>query len=159
MNSPCAAICAVFEVASYCGATSTTSPPTMWMPAQPRRMSSTSRGVPPAKGELLVRLARLSLAEKLKGGLAPAEAESRRAALRDPDLQAVRATFVTLKRKGELRGCIGTMQAELDTIARQIADIQANEDGVRIPGAKLPCYARANVAQVSRDQYFHGQAD
>jgi AmmeMemoRadiSam system protein A len=67
--------------------------------------------LPPAKGALLVRLARLSLAEKLKGGLTPAEAESRRAALQDPDLQAVRATFVTLKRKGELRGCIGTLSA------------------------------------------------
>ena len=38
-------------VASYCGATSTTSPPTKSIPFRPRRSSSTSRGVrPPTSG-------------------------------------------------------------------------------------------------------------
>ena len=46
-----APICAVLVVASYCGATSTTSPPTTLRPARPRRMPSTSRGVsPPTSG-------------------------------------------------------------------------------------------------------------
>ena len=67
--------------------------------------------IPPAKGALLLRLARLTLAKQLKVGLAPADEEARRAALADPDLQAVRATFVTLKRRGALRGCIGTLSA------------------------------------------------
>jgi len=67
--------------------------------------------IPPAKGELLLRLARLNLAEKLKCGLTPADEDTRRSALADPGLQAVRATFVTLKRAGELRGCIGTLCA------------------------------------------------
>jgi AmmeMemoRadiSam system protein A len=67
--------------------------------------------IPPAKGELLLRLARLTLAEKLKCGLTAADEDTRRAALEDPALQPVRATFVTLKRAGELRGCIGTLCA------------------------------------------------
>lgn len=46
-NSTCAPAWAVFVVASYCGATSTTSPPTRSTPFSPRRSSSTSRVVSP----------------------------------------------------------------------------------------------------------------
>ena len=47
----CAAACAVFVLASYCGATSTTSPETMSSPTSPRKSSSASRVVkPPISG-------------------------------------------------------------------------------------------------------------
>ena len=50
-NSICAPACAVFVVASYCGATSTRSPPTMSMPFSPRRIACASRVVsPPISG-------------------------------------------------------------------------------------------------------------
>jgi AmmeMemoRadiSam system protein A len=67
--------------------------------------------LPPEKGELLPRLARLTLAQKLRGPLAPADEAARQAVLDDPALQPVRATFVTLTCKKELRGCIGTLCA------------------------------------------------
>lgn len=67
--------------------------------------------LPAAQGALLLRLARLTLEKQLKARLSPADEETHRAALADPDLQAVRATFVTLKRRGALRGCIGTLSA------------------------------------------------
>lgn len=46
-NSTCAAFCAVTVVGSYCGATSTTSAPTTFIPARPRRIASASRIVRP----------------------------------------------------------------------------------------------------------------
>ena len=73
--------------------------------------------IPPAKGELLLRLARLTLARELAGAHAPADEALQRAVLDDPGLQAFRATFVTLKRGGELRGCIGTLCATEPLVA------------------------------------------
>ena len=48
VNITCAAAWAVFVLASYCGATSTTSPPTTSSPAKPAQELSASRGVEPA---------------------------------------------------------------------------------------------------------------
>ena len=50
-NSIWAPTIAVLVVGSYCGATSTTSPPMMSMPLRPCRIACASRGVrPPASG-------------------------------------------------------------------------------------------------------------
>lgn len=56
-----------------------------------------------ARGRLLVRIARDSLTEALGLGVA--------ADYREPWLQELGATFVTLTRWGKLRGCVGTIRA------------------------------------------------
>jgi AmmeMemoRadiSam system protein A len=108
-------------------------------------IADTPGPIPPAKGALLLRLARLALAEKLQGGLSPAEAESRRAALADPELQAVRATFVTLKRGGELRGCIGTLCA-CEPLA---ASVRRNSCNAAFCDPRFPPLAAAELAGVT----------
>jgi AmmeMemoRadiSam system protein A len=57
----------------------------------------------PAAGVLLLRLARLAIAEVL-GAAADAAAD-------EPWLRRSGASFVTLRRDGRLRGCIGTVRA------------------------------------------------
>jgi AmmeMemoRadiSam system protein A len=57
--------------------------------------------------------------QELQGPLIPADEGSRCALLQDPELQPVRATFVTLKRGSALRGCIGTLCA-CDPLAESV---------------------------------------
>jgi AmmeMemoRadiSam system protein A len=56
------------------------------------------------RGRVLLRIARESLAEALGFGKAPGE-------YGDPWLREPGATFVTLRRRGELRGCVGSILA------------------------------------------------
>jgi hypothetical protein len=63
------------------------------------------------KGQVLVKLARSTLMEKFGLPLPPAEADWMRSALSDASFQARCGTFVTLKHKGQLRGCIGSLSA------------------------------------------------
>ena len=63
------------------------------------------------KGQVLVKLARSTLMEKFGLPLPPAEADRMRSALSDASFQARCGTFVTLKHKGALRGCIGSLSA------------------------------------------------
>jgi len=63
------------------------------------------------KGQVLVNLARSTLMEKFGLPLPPTEADRMRSALSDTSFQARCATFVTLKHKGQLRGCIGRLSA------------------------------------------------
>jgi AmmeMemoRadiSam system protein A len=56
------------------------------------------------RGRTLLRIARASLAEALGFGRAPDE-------YGDPWLREPGATFVTLRRRGELRGCVGSILA------------------------------------------------
>jgi MEMO1 family protein len=65
----------------------------------------------PEKGRLLVKLARSTLMEKFGRPLPPAEADRMRSELSDAAFQARSGTFVTLKHKGRLRGCIGNLSA------------------------------------------------
>lgn len=101
--------------------------------------------IPPAKGELLLRLARLTLAEKLQCGLTPADEDARRAALEDPGVQPVRATFVTLKRAGELRGCIGTLCA-CDPLAESV---RRNARNAAFCDPRFPPLTAAELAGVT----------
>lgn len=55
------------------------------------------------QGRALLALARATLESRLKGKEEPATSE-------DPGLQEEAATFVTLKKSGGLRGCIGNLQ-------------------------------------------------
>ena len=70
-----------------------------------------SKPLTPENGRLLVALARSTLMEKFGLPSPPADADRMRSALSDAAFQARRATFVTLKHKGRLRGCIGTLSA------------------------------------------------
>jgi AmmeMemoRadiSam system protein B/AmmeMemoRadiSam system protein A len=61
------------------------------------------------KGRALVTLVRRTLMEKFGRRLQPAEEDQLRSALRDPSFQTPSGTFVTLKLRGQLRGCIGNL--------------------------------------------------
>jgi len=85
-------------------------------PPMPELKDSSQR-LDAEKGKALVKLARSTLMEKFGRHLQPAEADQLRAALQDPSFQAPCGTFVTLKLRGQLRGCIGNL-----TTADPLAD-------------------------------------
>ena len=73
------------------------------------------------QGQLLVKLARKSILEKLAGKSAATETDTLVPALQDERLQAHCGTFVTLKIQGKLRGCIGNLtstESVLDGVKR-----------------------------------------
>lgn len=69
--------------------------------------SSTEQGLGPAQRATLLAVARGSIEHGLANGRSPAVTASDF----DRELQAVRASFVTLHSLGQLRGCIGHLQA------------------------------------------------
>jgi MEMO1 family protein len=73
----------------------------------------------PEKGQVLVKLARSTLMEKFGLRLPPSDADRMRSALSEPSFQVRCGTFVTLKLKGQLRGCIGTLSAS-DPLAESV---------------------------------------
>jgi len=68
-----------------------------------------------AQGQVLVRLARETIMDKLGRGAAEPAAEDLIAALDDDRFNFPCGTFVTLKIKGQLRGCIGNLTST-DTV-------------------------------------------
>ena len=71
----------------------------------------------PQQGQLLVRLARQILRERLGQQVPQSEIDSLNAALKDPGLQKACATFVTLKIDGQLRGCIGNLTSSESVVS------------------------------------------
>lgn len=65
----------------------------------------------PDQGKILVTLARHTIMQELEQTLPADESEMLKAGLNDDGLQSHCGTFVTLKRHGQLRGCIGTLNA------------------------------------------------
>ena len=63
--------------------------------------------MPINKGEVLLRIARASIAEALAQTCEPIDDEIKN----ESWLQQKAASFVTLTQHGQLRGCIGTLQA------------------------------------------------
>ena len=61
------------------------------------------------KGQLLVKLARLTLSEHFAKQIPQEEIDSLNAALNEPCFSAACGTFVTLTIDGKLRGCIGNL--------------------------------------------------
>jgi AmmeMemoRadiSam system protein A len=61
------------------------------------------------QGQLLVKLARHTLSEKLAKQLSQNEIDSLKSALTDPCFNSSYGTFVTLTIAGQLRGCIGNL--------------------------------------------------
>ena len=73
------------------------------------------------QGQLLVKLARKTIKKKLAGESPDTESEPPAAALQDESFQAHCGTFVTLKIRGQLRGCIGNLtstESVLDGVKR-----------------------------------------
>jgi AmmeMemoRadiSam system protein A len=62
-----------------------------------------------AQGRTLLELARATLSEKLGRPIPPAEHEALRRRLEDPAFDALAGTFVSLKLRNCLRGCIGCL--------------------------------------------------
>jgi AmmeMemoRadiSam system protein A len=92
-----------------------------------------------ARGRLLVRIARESLAEALGVGVA--------ADYREPWLQEPGATFVTLTRWGKLRGCVGTVRAHRPLFD----DVWLNARGSAFHDTRFP--------PVERDELSHLQVE
>lgn len=63
----------------------------------------------PEQGRCLVRLARLTIADHLKCPVEEKERQSVEAELQHPIFAHPCSTFVTLKKQGHLRGCIGSL--------------------------------------------------
>ncbi len=79
--------------------------------------------MPTERGAVLIPIARAAIAAAL--GQAPPSASVARPAIASEDmpwLQQPGATFVTLNRHGQLRGCIGSLEARRTVLA----DVQAN---------------------------------
>ncbi len=68
-----------------------------------------SQNLSPAQGQLLVKLARQILMERLGKQVPQSKIDSLNTALADPCFQISCGTFVTLKIQGQLRGCIGNL--------------------------------------------------
>ncbi|HHB11895.1 MAG TPA: AmmeMemoRadiSam system protein A [Chromatiales bacterium] len=93
-------------------------------------MSSGDRQLSPAHRRLLLQVARDSIAHGLRTGrplpVDPADF--------DPELQAQRATFVTLEEGGQLRGCIGHLEA----IQPLVADVAENAFNAAFRDPRFP---------------------
>jgi AmmeMemoRadiSam system protein A len=64
------------------------------------------------QGQLLVKLARNAILKELAGKTTDNESDTSAMAFQDESFQAHYGTFVTLKIKGQLRGCIGNLTPE-----------------------------------------------
>ncbi len=91
-----------------------------------------------AEKEFLLKLARRSLEAKLRGEeLPPLNADS-------PTFQADSATFVTLTKKGRLRGCIGTLEAY-----RPLAeDVQEHAIAAALQDPRFPPLKADELAEI-----------
>ena len=68
-----------------------------------------SQNLSPEQGQMLVKLARQTLMERFGKQIPQGKIDSLNMALKDPCFQISCGTFVTLKIKGQLRGCIGNL--------------------------------------------------
>ena len=79
-------------------------------------MSEPNTSITPEQGRALVQLARKTLLEKFGLQMNPDQAQRLQKILAAPALQDNSGVFVTLKKHGQLRGCIGTLQAQAPVI-------------------------------------------
>ncbi len=92
---------------------------------------------PPQKGRLLTALARAAIARRL-GNTAPE--------LPHPDwLHEPAAVFVTLTRRGELRGCIGSLEAHRSLIE----DLEDNARGAAFRDPRFEPLSREELAETN----------
>jgi AmmeMemoRadiSam system protein A len=107
--------------------------------------TQTSKHLTDKQGQLLVRLARETIAARL--GLSEAGSKKIPASdLTDPVFQEKRATFVTLKIKKQLRGCIGCLtpsETILEGIQRNAINAALNDP--RFPALTGPELEQAEI--------------
>jgi hypothetical protein len=77
-----------------------------------RNNRSRSQNLSEAQGQLLVRLARHTLMERLGKQIPQAEIDTLNTALKDSCFSSLCGTFVTLKINERLRGCIGNLTSD-----------------------------------------------
>lgn len=87
--------------------------------------TATNAPLSPDEGQCLVRLVRAVIADQLKRPLPDDERHSVETALQAPIFARPSGAFVTLKKKGHLRGCIGTL-ASSDTLRENVRRNAAN---------------------------------
>lgn len=75
------------------------------------RSKETTNTFTPEQGRVLIRLARQTLQQRLGQPIADRDRALLEEALSDPAFQHHYGTFVTLKKRGRLRGCIGSLTA------------------------------------------------
>ena len=73
--------------------------------------STSNQSLSPKQGQIIITLARHTIMQELGQSVPAEESGILRAGLNDGGLQSRCGTFVTLKRHGQLRGCIGTLTA------------------------------------------------
>jgi len=71
-----------------------------------------SQNLSEAQGQVLVKLARHTLMDRLGKQIPQAEIDSLSSALKDSCFKSSRGTFVTLKINERLRGCIGNLTSD-----------------------------------------------
>jgi len=104
--------------------------------------TQTSKHLTDKQGQLLVRLARETIAARL--GLSEAGSKKIPASdLTDPVFQEKRATFVTLKIKKQLRGCIGCLTPS-ETI---LEGIQRNAINAALNDPRFPALTGSELEQ------------
>jgi len=75
-------------------------------------LSSAPVKLSPDEGKCLVRLARMTIADRLKVPVKEAGRQALEAELKNPIFAHPSGTFVTLKKEGLLRGCIGSLSTD-----------------------------------------------
>ena len=103
-------------------------------------MSGTERGEGPwtaERGRLLLKIARESVAEAL--GLCAAGAYD------EPWLRETGACFVTLLRRGDLRGCVGSVRA----FRELFEDVWLNARAAAFHDSRFPPVSRQELAEIS----------
>jgi AmmeMemoRadiSam system protein A len=99
------------------------------------------------EGSPHVELARAAIESWLKGGKKPAADENREARAR---LQDRAAAFVSIKKRGALRGCIGTFQPSRENLAEEIAS-NAVSAAFRDPRFPPVCEDELDELEISVD--------
>ena len=80
-------------------------------PHQMSRSKETIEPFTPEQGRVLIQLARQTLQQRLRDPITDSDRAKLEEALKDPAFQHHHGTFVTLKKRGQLRGCIGSLTA------------------------------------------------
>lgn len=99
----------------------------------------------PEEGRSLIRLARLTIAEHLKYPVAEEERQAVQAGLKRSAFDRHCGTFVTLKKGGQLRGCIGSLVA--DTPLRE--SVRQNALHAAFHDPRFPPLAREEFERIA----------
>lgn len=103
-------------------------------------MSSPEHPRPRPRADTLLSIARASIESGLREGR-PLEVDPQRY---DPELRALRATFVTIRIKGALRGCTGTLEA----VKPLVVDVAVNAHRSAFKDPRFPPCSEIEVPEL-----------